>query len=57
VSRADPFGTREEIMRISQIVMSSPQAEPDTLKYSTSVMAFTEYGIAMLSGEIVSNFV
>lgn len=34
--------SREEIMRISQIVTS--------LKYSKSVYAFTEQGIAMLSG-------
>ena len=34
--------TREEIMRISQIVIS--------LKYSKSVYAFTEQGVAMLSG-------
>jgi hypothetical protein len=47
--------TREEIMRISQIVISSPQAELDTLKYSKSVMAFTEYGIAMLSSVLNSS--
>jgi hypothetical protein len=47
--------TREEIMRISQIVISSPQAEPGTLKYSKSVMAFTEYGIAMLSSVLNSS--
>ena len=34
--------TRKEIMRISQIVIS--------LKYSKSVYAFTEQGVAMLSG-------
>ena len=36
--------TRDEIMRISQIVISSD------LKFSKSVMAFTEEGVAMLSG-------
>ena len=36
--------SRGEIMRISQIVISSD------LKYSKSVMAFTEEGVAMLSG-------
>jgi len=36
--------TREEIMRISQIVISSD------LKYSKIVYAFTEQGVAMLSG-------
>jgi len=39
--------TREEILRISQIVISSGRA---TLKYSKNVNAFTEQGIAMLSG-------
>jgi hypothetical protein len=47
--------TREEIKRISQIVTSSSQEEPDTLKYSKSVMAFTEYGIAMLSSVLNSS--
>ena len=36
--------TREEIVRISQIETSSG------LKYSKSVLAFTEQGVAMLSG-------
>jgi hypothetical protein len=36
--------TREEIMRISQIVTSSGD-----LKFSKSVRAFTEQGVAMLS--------
>lgn len=40
--------TREEIMRISQIVTSSD------LKFSKSVMAFTEEGVAMLSGILKS---
>jgi len=38
--------TREEIMRISQIVIS--------LKYSKSVYAFTEHGILMLSSVLNS---
>jgi len=41
--------TRKEIMRISQSVISSPD-----LKYSKSVYAFTEQGIAMLSGVLNS---
>ena len=41
--------TREEIMRISQIVISSPD-----LKYSKTVYAFTEQGVAMLSGVLNS---
>ncbi len=41
--------TREEIMRISQIVISSSPAGSDSLKFSKSVMVFTEYGIGMLS--------
>lgn len=40
--------TREEIMRISQSVISSD------LKFSKSVMAFTEEGVAMLSGILKS---
>lgn len=47
--------TREEIMRISQTVISSSPAVPDTLKYSKNVMAFTEYGIAMLSSVLNSS--
>jgi len=39
--------TREEIMRISQIVTSSER--PD-IKYSKRVSVFTEQGVAMLSG-------
>ena len=42
---------RDEILRISQIVTSSGQAE---LKYSKSVLAFTEQGVAMLSGVLGS---
>lgn len=41
--------TREEIMRISQIVTSSGHRGTKTLKFSKSVMAFTEHGVAMLS--------
>jgi hypothetical protein len=43
--------TREEIMRISQFVISS--GSPD-IKYSKRVLAFTEQGIAMLSGVLKS---
>lgn len=42
--------TREEIMRISQSVTSSVD-----LKYSKTVYAFTEQGIAMLSGVLNSS--
>ena len=45
--------TREEITRISQIVISS-NASLETLKFSKNVMAFTEYGIAMLSSVLNS---
>jgi hypothetical protein len=41
--------TREEIMRISQIVISSD------IKYSKRVRVFTEQGVAMLSGILNSN--
>jgi hypothetical protein len=41
--------TRTEIMRISQIVISSEKPGTQTLKYSKSVMAFSEQGVAMLS--------
>jgi hypothetical protein len=40
---------REEIMRISQIVISSD------IKFSKSVLAFTQEGIAMLSSVVRSN--
>jgi len=43
--------TREEIMRISQIVISSAH---ETLKFSKNVMAFTEQGVAMLSSVLNS---
>lgn len=39
--------SREETLRISQTVTSSGRAQ---LKYSKSVLAFTEQGVAMLSG-------
>lgn len=42
--------TRDEIMRISQIVRSSAVHDAETLKFSKSVMVFTEQGVAMLSG-------
>jgi hypothetical protein len=41
--------TRDEIMRISQSVISSPG-----LKYSKTVYAFTEQGVAMLSSVLNS---
>jgi hypothetical protein len=40
--------TREEIMRISQIVISSAHHRVKTLKFSKNMMAFTEEGVAML---------
>jgi len=43
--------SREEIMRISQFVISSGQA---SLKYSKNVNAFTENGVAMLSSVLRS---
>lgn len=46
--------TRDEIMRISQIVISSSRSARETLKFSKSVMAFTEQGIAMLSSVLNS---
>jgi hypothetical protein len=41
--------TREEIMRLSQFVISSVHPGIKTLKFSKNVMAFTEHGVAMLS--------
>lgn len=41
--------TRDEIMRISQIVTSS------AIKYAKKVHAFTEHGVAMLSGILNSD--
>jgi len=46
--------TREEIMRISQIVISSVHPGVKTLKFSKNVMAFTEHGVAMLSSVLNS---
>ena len=46
--------TRDEIMRISQIVISSGHPGTKTLKFSKSVMAFTEHGVAMLSSVLNS---
>jgi len=37
------------ILRISQIVISSP-SDKETLKFANNVIAFTEQGVAMLSG-------
>ena len=47
--------TREEIMRISQFVTSSTHAWAKTLKFSKSVMVFTEHGVAMLSSVLSSS--
>ena len=46
--------TREEIMRISQFVISSAHPGVRTLKFSKNVMAFTEHGVAMLSSVLNS---
>ena len=46
--------SREEIRRISQFVTSSDYSKSDTLKFSKSVMAFTEQGVAMLSSVLNS---
>ncbi len=46
--------TREEIMRISQFVISSAHPRVKTLKFSKNVMAFTEHGVAMLSSVLNS---
>jgi hypothetical protein len=49
------FGlAREEIMRISQFVISSAHPRVRTLKFSKNVMAFTEHGVAMLSSVLNS---
>jgi len=47
--------TREEIMRISQFVISSDHPGVRTLKFSKNVMAFTEHGVAMLSSVLNSH--
>lgn len=46
--------SREEILRISQFVTSSDYSKSDTLKFSKSVMVFTEQGVAMLSSVLNS---
>jgi hypothetical protein len=46
--------TREEILRMSQIVISSDAQQRNALKFSKSVMAFTEQGVAMLSSVLHS---
>jgi len=46
--------TREEIMRISQFVISSAHPGVNTLKFSKNVMAFIEHGVAMLSSVLNS---
>ena len=45
--------TRQEIMRISQIVISSKKADL-TMKFSKNVNVFTEHGVAMLSSVLNS---
>lgn len=45
--------TREEIMRISQIVTSSGHTA-ETLKFAKSVLVFTEHGVSMLSSVLNS---
>jgi uncharacterized protein YpiB (UPF0302 family) len=47
--------SREEVMRISQIVISSNQSEKAPLKFSKSVLVFTEQGVAMLSSVLNSD--
>jgi len=44
--------TREEIMRISQSVISSAHPGDGTLKFSKNVMVFREHGVSMLSGVV-----
>jgi len=46
--------TREEIMKISQIVISSVHPKLNTLKFSKNVIVFTEHGVAMLSSVLNS---
>ncbi|MBI4844198.1 MAG: ORF6N domain-containing protein [Nitrospirae bacterium] len=46
--------SREEVMRISQIVISSDITEKAPLKFSKNVLVFTEQGVAMLSGVLNS---
>lgn len=46
--------TRDEIMRISQFVISSMSSKNDTLKFSKNVQVFTEHGVAMLSSVLKS---
>lgn len=46
--------TRDEIMKISQIVISSGTDSNRTLKFSKRVMVFTEHGVSMLSSVLNS---
>jgi hypothetical protein len=46
--------TKQEILRISQFVISSLRSQLVTLKFSKNVNVFTEQGIAMLSGVLRS---
>jgi hypothetical protein len=47
--------TRDEIMRISQTVISSEHSDKASLKFSKNVTAFTEQGVAMLSSVLNSD--
>jgi hypothetical protein len=46
--------SKQEIMRISQIVISSDDRPSSSLKFSKNINVFTEQGIAMLSGVLKS---
>jgi len=46
--------TRQEILNISQIVISSEMESSENIKYAKNVNAFTEQGLAMLSGVLHS---
>ena len=47
--------TREEILRISQTVISSESRTQDTLKFSKNVFVFTEQGVVMAATVLKSN--
>lgn len=46
--------TRQEILNISQIVISSEMESSENIKHAKNVNAFTEQGLAMLSGVLHS---
>ena len=46
--------TRQEILNISQIVISSEKGASENIKFAKNVNAFTEQGLAMLSGVLHS---